>query len=355
MGEKPKSGTLELTLNEACTRYYDEVGARAKAADQEDARLAWICENFALDRDGANTKLSAIDENMILALAARRRAAGRLGVKKKRKDGDGGGWRPCSEYTVNRLLDVLRAVLRRAAITWKANVAAIAWTGLYTPRSREGLTGREMSAAKETEAFAAMRLDVRELAEFLLIHGVRSGRALSQMEWAHVDFDAGTFKVLKKTKLLGDHYQEAPMTERSRMLLLAQRRRHPKYVWTYVVHRSHVVGKKVYRPGDRKPITKSVMRAQVGRALREAMGRFRIHDLRHTAARRTLRASKNLRAVQRVLGHADISTTAIYADVLLEDVRDALEQTAAANPPRSPGAGECFTGHEVEEKGKNRA
>src|SRR5262249_30096541 len=51
---------------------------------------------------------------------------------------------------------------------------------------------------------------------------------------------------------------------------------------------------------------------------------FRIHDLRHTGATRTLRASKNLRAVKEMLGHADIKTTMRYAHVLVDDVAEAM-------------------------------
>ena len=51
---------------------------------------------------------------------------------------------------------------------------------------------------------------------------------------------------------------------------------------------------------------------------------FRIHDLRHTGATRTLRASKNLRAVQGMLGHADIKTTMRYAHALVDDVAETM-------------------------------
>lgn len=345
LGETPKAGAKsELTINEAVTRYFDEVGARAKSSDQVDAHLAWICANIAPTGARADTKLSEITETMLLELAAIRRAAGRLGLKK--------AWQPVDEQTINRsVFDALRPVLRRAAVTWKASVAIIDWNGLYTPRSKAGLSTREMPMAKQTEFFAKLRIDLHEPVSFLLIHGARSGAMLA-MEWPHVDFDAGIFRVRRKTREPGEHWQEVPMTAASRALLLAQRGRHPKFVWTYVVHRRHAR----FAKGARRPLTKSVLR-QVKRAVtRIGMETFRVHDLRHTMARRTLRTTKNLRVVQRALGHADIATTAIYADVLIDDVRDGLEETAAAaKPPTNPGAPECFTGNDVEEKGKNVA
>jgi len=56
-----------------------------------------------------------------------------------------------------------------------------------------------------------------------------------------------------------------------------------------------------------------------------------VHDLRHTAATRTLRTVKNLKIVQAQLGHSSIQATARYAHVMTDDVRDAMEATAAAH------------------------
>ena len=78
------------------------------------------------------------------------------------------------------------------------------------------------------------------------------------------------------------------------------------------------------RSGERYPFTKSGWRKQWSRALKAAgIEDFRFHDLRHTAATRTLRASGNMKAVQKMLGHSDITTTARYAHVMVDDVRAA--------------------------------
>jgi site-specific recombinase XerC len=52
---------------------------------------------------------------------------------------------------------------------------------------------------------------------------------------------------------------------------------------------------------------------------------YRFHDNRHTAATSILRATGNLKAVQKLLRHSDVSTTAKYAHALIDDVRDAME------------------------------
>ena len=55
-------------------------------------------------------------------------------------------------------------------------------------------------------------------------------------------------------------------------------------------------------------------------------GKRNAHRLRHTYASRLYRASKDLRLVQKVLGHSRVDTTAIYADLFGEDVKGAVDQ-----------------------------
>lgn len=49
------------------------------------------------------------------------------------------------------------------------------------------------------------------------------------------------------------------------------------------------------------------------------------HTLRHTYATDLLRATKNIRLVQKALGHADLSTTMIYTHIVDEEYEDALK------------------------------
>lgn len=53
--------------------------------------------------------------------------------------------------------------------------------------------------------------------------------------------------------------------------------------------------------------------------------RYSIHSARHSYATFLLESSKNLRLVQKQLGHSKITTTQIYADVMLPQIRNAVE------------------------------
>ena len=46
------------------------------------------------------------------------------------------------------------------------------------------------------------------------------------------------------------------------------------------------------------------------------------HTLRHSFAVHCLKGGMNIRSLQKILGHANLETTAIYLDVVGEDVAD---------------------------------
>ena len=55
------------------------------------------------------------------------------------------------------------------------------------------------------------------------------------------------------------------------------------------------------------------------------------HSLRHTFASDLLRDTKNIRIVQKALGHADISSTQIYTHIVDEELEEALKSFRSEN------------------------
>jgi site-specific recombinase XerD len=53
---------------------------------------------------------------------------------------------------------------------------------------------------------------------------------------------------------------------------------------------------------------------------------YGVHATRHTFAVALYRATRDLRLVQRQLGHASVVTTTVYADLCDEDLRQGVEQ-----------------------------
>jgi integrase len=292
-----------LTLDKAAERYFGEVAQFQPSSKTTEYQLANLCTGL-----GVQTQLHDIDGPMLAVYIAKRRAK-------------------VSDASVNRELEVLRRVIRRAEKVWQADCPTINWTD-FMLREPQGRV-RELTAGEEQRLFEALRQDLHPLVRFALITGVRLRNAI-ELTWGQVDFDAGVIRLLVKSKKPGGEVHFVPLIPELVALLSAERGNHNERVFTYEVVR----GRQGRRKGQRHPFTQTGWRRAWERALTQAgISDFRFHDLRHTAATRTLRASQNLKVVQNLLGHRDIATTARYAHAMIDDVRAAMAAVVSRNSP----------------------
>lgn len=293
-----------MSLNEAAGRYMVEVSQHQASAYTTEYQLANLVAALRGD-----TLLSEITDDQIAEYVARRRAK-------------------VSNASVNREVQLLRRVFRRAHGTWRRDVGDMPdWRCVMLPEPSGRI--RELRIDEESRFLKALREDMHPLVRFCLMTGVRLMNA-ARLTWSQVDFDNGEIVLRTKSRKPGGDIHMVPITRAMRLLLRAQHGRHAIFVFTYVCKRSR--GKR--RKDQRYPFSRNGWRKDWKAALKAAgIEDFRFHDLRHTAATRTLRASNNLKVVQEMLGHADIATTARYAHALKDDVRAAMEAAQSRNSP----------------------
>jgi len=286
----------------AADRYWMEVGQHSKETDLEVniARLVeWI---------GANTPLAEIHDDLLAHLVARRRGEPRRANPK---------FGLVSAATVNRTVtQLLRRILTRARKKWRIPIPAEPdWAGhiLKEPAERT----RELRFDEEAAIETAERADYRPARLFAQATGLRRREVVS-LTWSQVDWAAGIIRVIQK----GDKPHVIPITPEVTDILWPLRGHHETHVFTFMAKRTP----RAVIATSGEPAILSVIRAgeRPSRERGERRASRRIHDLRHTGATRTLRASKNLRAVKEMLGHADIKTTMRYAHVLVDDVAEAM-------------------------------
>lgn len=293
------SGDGPMNFAVASTRWWAERGQHRKDSKDIERFLAWLQSNI-----GNKTLVKAIDNNMIARLVATRRAES------------------VSPATVNRsVTEPLRAILLRAAF-WGQAVARIEWGKHKLPEAQERV--RELTAAEEARLFAALRADFHAIARFLIVTGLRRAEAC-RLKWDDVDLDGGRIVVRGK----GDAVDTLPLPDSAIAILRAELGRHDDFVFTYEVR--HEWGGKI---GTRVPIEPDTLGTAFWRARKTAkLTDLRLHDLRHTAATRLVRATGNLAAAQKALRHRRITTTMRYAHVTEDDLRAALNKAAPVAAP----------------------
>jgi integrase len=322
--------SVNMTFGSAVVRYMEEVGEHHKQALTTLSSLEWLQAQI-----GKKTLVANITDNIVALVVAKRR-------KEFRKVGNSQTPKKLvSNATVNRTCtEPLRKVLLRAESKWGCSVQSIDWSGHMLPEPKERV--REASVSEEELVMDQLDRGFENGVMFAVLTGCRRMEIVG-LKWPRVDFFSRTFTVIGK----GDKTRVVPMSSAVFDLLWSIKDDDPEYVFTYVAARTDK--RKGVQRGVRYPMTDAGLRTAMRRAVRAAgVENLRFHDLRHTAATRTLRVS-NLKVVQNLLGHSDVSTTTKYAHAMVEDVRAALD---AASPAKIPADEISFRLNSLKKKGK---
>jgi integrase len=228
-------------------------------------------------------------------------------------------------FAVNDTAEQLKKLFTRARKSWGVHFDyEPRWRNHWLKEPQERV--RELVGDEGERLEAATREDYAPFFAFAKVSGLRLNECL--LRWSEVDWSARQISKLGK----GRRLVTVPITTTIREILWPLRGHHPEHVFTYIALRS--CDGRV--EGERQPLTYAGARRQWLRLRKRAgVATFRFHDFRHNLGTKLLRATGNLKLVQRALNHADLQTTSRYAHVLDDEVTAALERIQES-PNRSP-------------------
>ncbi len=150
--------------------------------------------------------------------------------------------------------------------------------------------------------------------QLLLNTGLRLAE-LTNLKWNDIDLMTGQLKVVEgkglKDRILW-------LNEETLSMLGKWKQRQFKE-WG----KSHLVfTTRTLRPLDGKAVRSMIKTYSDKAGIKK---HITTHSLRHTFASDLLRDTKNIRIVQKALGHADISSTQIYTHIVDEELEEALK------------------------------
>ena len=209
----------------------------------------------------------------------------------------------------------------------------------YLKRSCKLLSnpGAELESARQVRRLPKSILTVEELA--LLLEAIPKETPVGLRDWAAVELLYGTG--VRRIELLGLELEDLRLAEeflhvlgkgnKERVLPLGQAAREAleRYLHegrprlTQGQHRKLLVSCKHGGPVSENELLASIRQHARRAKIRPILG---FHQFRHTCATHMLREGADLRAIQTLLGHADLNTTAIYTKVEVADLRKTLQE-----------------------------
>ncbi len=279
-----------ITLDEAFGRYFEERAQFQAKPRNVLLRIANMKKNLGV------TYFHEIDKKVLSDYVALRR--------KTVKNG-----------TINRELSILSAIRNLANDYWEAK------TNLANPiKFKLPVPAENIKYLKDWETAQTIIDRAPEHLKpiiFTALHtGFRRGTVL-KLKWSQIDFVNNTITVqVKDRTTVGGKNHTIPMIGKLKDLLQTLPRIN-EYVFNY-----H--GKPV---SDIKHAWHSIFYDANGNLKDPKLPYTNFHTLRHTAITWIVKSTGDIRVAQKIAGHADIKTTAIYAHVLDDQKRSALEKT----------------------------
>lgn len=268
--------THEITLDAAAAKWFNEHGQYLSPYGLE-SRL----RNLVLEL-GPDLTLSQISKATISEFIANCRARGRKNA------------------TINRYLATLSSILTRAKTYWEYNTPDFKMSAFKQVEQRENIKFfRDMDTIQKLVDAAAPH--IRPIIWTALYTGLRRGRILT-LKWEQIDFDNNIIVYMGKDNLPKSVPLVAPLRK-----ILESLPRDNEYVFTYRGHRICE-----FKNAWKNAFEKS------------GVPYLNFHALRHTTATWLLRSSGNLRTVQTVLGHTNITTTTKYAHLVNSAAESAM-------------------------------
>ncbi|WP_447974628.1 tyrosine-type recombinase/integrase [Nitrospira sp. Kam-Ns4a] len=231
-------------------------------------------------------------------------------------------------YQANRLLALVRKMFNLAEV-WGLYPGPNPCKGI--PPFPEEKRDRFVTPAELPRLWRAIQEEpnvfVRAAFFLCLLTGARRGEVLA-MKWEELDFEQSVWRI-PQTKANRPHYVPLPRPVLEELKKLPRLSGNP-YVFPGRYGRGHLV--KVSKPWQ-----------EIRRKAK--LEDVRIHDLRRTLGSWLAASGASLPLIGKALNHSQPSTTAIYARLQLDSVREALELNAAkmlavigaARPGEAPG------------------
>ncbi|WP_292085375.1 MULTISPECIES: tyrosine-type recombinase/integrase [unclassified Brevundimonas] len=336
--EQAAKGELDdasrMTLDVAVEKWWDEKGAALKGGDRLEGRLARM---IALV--GPNTPLAEITTEAVGRAIQKRR--GQTLTKSKAK---GAKVYLPSNSTVNRdMIDTLRPVLNRARKAWGAKLPVIDWAELRMAEPKP--KPKEFAGDELALVLAEVQPHWHDLVNFAARYGCR----LSELFFPLADLDVADHenaRVRLRERKGGDDHIIPLLPDDAAMLAARKGRAQAADIDT--VWFREVASKVKGRPAKLRALKYNgaaiaLRRAMTRSGLRETKGMKGAHAMRHHSGMQMLRTTGNLRVAQRLLGHADIKSTLVYAHAVEADVKAGLAALSRNSPEPKEGEGKKDT------------